>query len=171
MTSTHGDTPRVPKALQPSVEQICALTDSFCADHLDGEYAQLCRGLVAKLARKRPSPLLRGDLRIWAAAAIHAVGSINFLFDRSQTPHLTVDQLCAFTGVAKGTMANKARLIRETLKTGQYDPEFCRRALLEHHPYAWLIELDGLIVDARALPAHLQAAARQRGLIPDLHQV
>jgi hypothetical protein len=63
-------------------------------------------------------------------------------------------------------MANKARLIRETLETGQYDPEFCRRELLEHHPYAWLIELDGLIVDARALPAHLRAAARQRGLIP-----
>jgi hypothetical protein len=82
-----------------------------------------------------------------------------------------VDQLCAFTGVAKGTIANKARLIRETLKTGQYDPEFCRRELLEHHPYAWLIELDGLIVDARALPAHLQAAARQRGLIPELPQI
>jgi hypothetical protein len=33
--------------------------------------------------------------------------------------------------------------------------------LLEHHLYAWMIELDGLIVDARALPAHRQAAARQ----------
>jgi hypothetical protein len=43
--------------------------------------------------------------------------------------------------------------------------------LLEHHPYAWLIEIDGLIVDARALPEHLQAAARQRGLIPDLPHV
>jgi hypothetical protein len=171
MTSTHVDTRRVPKALQSHVEQIDALTDSFCAEHLDGEYAQLCRGLVAKLARKRPSPLLRGDLRIWAAAAIHAVGSINFLFDRSQTPHLTAEQLCTLMGVSKSTTANKARLIRETLKTGQHDPEFCRRELLEKHPFAWLIELDGFIVDARALPEHLQAAARQRGLIPDLPPV
>jgi hypothetical protein len=65
---------------------------------------------------------VRGDPRIWAAAAVHAIGSINFLFDRSQTPHLTVEQLCSFTGVSKSTMANKARLIRETLKTGQFDP-------------------------------------------------
>jgi hypothetical protein len=171
MTSTHVGTRRVPKALQPCVEQICTLTDSFCTDHLDAEYAQLCRGIVAKLARKRPSPLLRGDLRIWAAAAIHAIGSINFLFDRAQTPHLTVEQLAAFTGVSESTMANKAKLIRETLKTGQCDPEFCRRELLEHRPYAWLIELNGLTVDARSLPEDLQAAARQRGLIPDLAQV
>ncbi len=33
------------------------------------EYAELIRKLIAKLARKRPSPLVRGDLRIWAAAA------------------------------------------------------------------------------------------------------
>jgi hypothetical protein len=43
----------------------------------------VCRRLVARLARKRPSPLVRGDMRIWAAGAIHAVGQVNFLFDRS----------------------------------------------------------------------------------------
>ncbi len=48
---------------------------------LDAEYASLCRKLVAKLARKRPSPLERGDRRIWAAGAIYAVGANNFLFD------------------------------------------------------------------------------------------
>ncbi len=41
------------------------------------------RKLVVKLARKRPSPLARGDLRIWAGAAIYAVGTVNFLFVNS----------------------------------------------------------------------------------------
>jgi hypothetical protein len=49
--------------------------------------------LVARLARKRPSPLVRGDARIWAAGAIYAVGQVNFLFDRAQDPHSTADQL------------------------------------------------------------------------------
>ncbi|MEA2139889.1 MAG: hypothetical protein QOG56_3039 [Solirubrobacteraceae bacterium] len=33
---------------------------------------------------------------------------------------------------------------------------------------AWLVEVDGLVVDARALPADTQDDARRRGLIPDL---
>ncbi|MGH2945234.1 MAG: DUF6398 domain-containing protein [Solirubrobacteraceae bacterium] len=58
---------RVPKALRPKFEEICAFTDRFCAERLDAEYAELCRKLVGRLARKRPSPLERGDPRIWAA--------------------------------------------------------------------------------------------------------
>jgi hypothetical protein len=33
---------------------------------------------------------------------------------------------------------------------------------------AWMIEVNGLVVDARMLPPELQAEARRRGLIPDL---
>jgi hypothetical protein len=158
----------VPRALRPDVEQIVALTDEFCAEHLDAEYATLCALLVAKLSRKRPSPLLRGDMRIWAAAAIYAIGSVNFLFDRSQPLHLTGDDLSDLTGVAKSTMANKAKQIRDLLGIGQLDLEFCRRDMIERHPYAWHVQVDGLIVDARMLPAALQAECRRRGLIPSL---
>lgn len=64
--------PRVPKALRAQVEAISALTDAYCAARLDAEYAELCRRLTARLARKRPSPLMRGDLRIWAAGVLYA---------------------------------------------------------------------------------------------------
>jgi hypothetical protein len=159
---------KVPPALRPDVEQIVALTDGFCAEHLDAEYARLCARLVAKLSRKRPSPLLHGDLRIWAAATIYTVGSVNFLFDRSQPLHLTGDDLSDLTGVPKSTMANKAMQIRGLLGLGRLDLEFCRHDLIERHPSAWYVQLDGLIVDARMLPATLQDECRRRGLIPDL---
>jgi hypothetical protein len=159
---------KVPRAVRPDVEQIVALTDGFCAEHLDAEYARLCARLVAKLSRKRPSPLLRGDLRIWAAAAIYAVGSVNFLFDRSQPLHLTGDDLSDLTGVPKSTMANKAKQIRDLLGLGRLDLEFCRHDLIERQPWAWYVQVDGVIVDARMLPAALQEECRSRGLIPDL---
>jgi hypothetical protein len=159
---------KVPKGLRDEVAKVFTLTDRFCAEHLDDEYAELCRRLVAKLARKRPSPLDRGDLRIWAAAAIYTVGQSNFLFDRSQVPHLTGDDLSTLTGVPKSTMANKAKLIRRALGLHQLDVEFCRRELLMRHPTAWLIEIEGFIVDARAMPPQIQDEARRRGLIPDL---
>lgn len=167
-TRSSLDGLNVPRALRPDVEQIVALTEAFCLEHLDGEYARLCARLVAKLSRKRPSPLLRGDLRIWAAAAIYTVGSVNFLFDRAQPLHLTGDDLSDLTGVPKSTMANKAKQIRDLFGLGRLDLEFCHRDMIERHPTAWYVQVDGLIVDARMLPAALQQECRRRGLIPDL---
>jgi len=159
---------RIPEPLRHAVEEIFKLTDPFCAEHLDAEYSELVRKLIGKLARKRPSPLARGDLRIWAAAGIYVVGSVNFLFDRTQRPHLTGDDLSALTSVPKSTLANKAKLIRDVLRIGQMEPEFCRRELLASNPMAWMISVDGFIVDARTMPPEVQEEARRRGLIPDL---
>ena len=159
---------RIPEALRHEAQEIFRLTDPFCAEHLDAEYGELCRKLVAKLARKRPSPLARGDLRIWAGAVIYTIGSVNFLFDRSQHPHLTGDQLSALTGVPKRTLAAKAKLIHDLLRIGPMEPEFCRREILDSHPLAWLISVNGVIVDARDMSPEIQAVARQKGLIPEL---
>jgi hypothetical protein len=57
-TRSIDDSLRIPAALRHDVEQIFKLTDPFCAEHLDAEYGELVRKLVAKLARKRPSPFL-----------------------------------------------------------------------------------------------------------------
>jgi hypothetical protein len=141
---------RIPKALQAEVEAISTLTDAFCAEQLDPEYAELCRRLVAKLARKRPSPLARADLRFWAAAVLYTVGSLNFLFDRSQPLHLSADELTVLTGVPKSTMANKAKRIRDLLGLGPLACEFWRRDLLERSGLAWLVVVNGIAVDALA---------------------
>jgi hypothetical protein len=45
------------------LEAIEGMTDAFCRDYLNDGYAVLCRNLTAALARKRPSPLLRGSPR------------------------------------------------------------------------------------------------------------
>ncbi len=161
---------RIPEALRNQVEAIFALTDEFCSQHLDAEYAELCRKLVAKLARKRPSPLLRGDLRIWAGAAIYTVGNVNFLFDRSQSPHLSAGDLSNLIGSPQRTLADKSKLIRDLLNIDIAEPEFCRRKLLKNHPYAYLVQMKdtGFIVDARTLPPEVQLDFRRRGIIPDL---
>ncbi len=159
---------RIPAALRGRAQQIIDVTDMACREHLDDEYGLLTRRLVARLARKRPSPLVRGDARIWAAGAIYAVGQVNFLFDRAQTPHLTAKQLAEALGVVQTTMANKAGIINRTLGIGIFEPELTRAETIEQHPMAWLVEVDGFIVDARTLPAGLQDEARRRGLIPDL---
>ncbi|MDX6725358.1 MAG: hypothetical protein QOK49_163 [Baekduia sp.] len=66
------------------------------------------------------------------------------------------------------TMANKAGIINRMLDVGIFEPDLTRVAVIEQHPMAWLVEVDGFIVDARTLPDELQDQARRRGLIPDL---
>lgn len=162
----QAPTPRVPAAIQPVFEQIISMTDAFSNEHLDAGYAELCVKMAAKLARKRPSPLARGDRRIWAAGIVYAAGRVNFLFDPSQHPHLRTDDLADLIGVKQTTMANKGRLIMDTLHIGLMDPEYTRRDMLDRNPMAWLIQVDGIIVDARSLPEELQVQAWQKGLIP-----
>lgn len=159
---------RIPSAVRTAANAVIDITDGTCRDHLDEEYGRLSRRLVGRLARKRPSPLMRGDLRIWAAGVLYVIGQINFLFDPTQQPHLTTAQLAAAVGAKQTTMANKAGMINRLLNIGIYEPELTRIAVLEQHPVAWIVELDGFLVDARQLPDELQAEARRRGLIPDL---
>jgi Domain of unknown function (DUF6398) len=165
MTDSAG-TPKLPAAVRPIFNEVTAITDAFCTEQLDAEYARLCDKLAAKLARKRPSPLLRGDRRIWAAGIVYAIGRVNFLADPHQRPHMRTDELASLLGVKQTTMANKGRRIMDTLHIGLMDPEYCRRDLLDRNPLAWMLQVDGLVVDAHWLPEAVQVEAWQRGLIP-----
>jgi hypothetical protein len=95
---------RIPASMMPVAEQATAVTDKVCADLLDAEYADLARHVVAKLARKRPSPLLSGRAATWAGGVVWALGQVNFLFDRSTEPHIAHDDLADAFGLSKSTL-------------------------------------------------------------------
>jgi Domain of unknown function (DUF6398) len=162
----RGEDYRVPVAVRPVFEEIAGIAEAFCRQHLDGEYAQLSIALTAKLARKRPSPLSRGDRRIWASAVIYALGRVNFLSDPSQALHLPTEALARLLGVKQTTMATKGRSVMDLLGLDHFDTEFCLPSRLASHPTAWLVSINGLLYDARTLPVELQAECARRGLIP-----
>ena len=157
---------KIPKGLRPVVEEIVGITDSVCLSVLDEEYADLARRAVAKLARKRPSPLQAGRRATWAAGVVYALGHVNFLSDPASQPCVTADQLSAAFGVAKSTMSSKARQVRDLLRISHFSPEFQRADVVAQNPLAWIIDMNGLAVDARHVPPDIQAEAFQRGLIP-----
>ncbi|MCM8578570.1 DUF6398 domain-containing protein, partial [Accumulibacter sp.] len=106
-------TQQIPKAMAEKFAAITSLTDAFCEKMLNEEYRQMIQAVVGALARKRPSPLLRGMEKVWAAAAVHAVGRINFLDDPSQKPHCKSRVIYEFFGIAESTGQNKSKEIRE----------------------------------------------------------
>jgi Domain of unknown function (DUF6398) len=155
----------VPKAMAEYHQRLIALTDAFCRDHLDEEYAELARHAAAALCRKRPSPVLSGGINTWACAIVYALGQVNFLGDKSSHPHMSMQDLCMRFGVAASTAGNKAKAVREAIGIRQWDH---RWLLKKNHELGlvWYIDVNGLMVDVRRSPRRLQEAAYKRGLIP-----
>ncbi len=164
MSKSKG--PSVPKDMLPWYEAITKLTDAVCREHLTEEYASLARDMAAALCRKRPSPLLQGYVNSWASGILVALGRINWLFDRSQDLHFTIAEISGFFGISQSTGSAKATQIQKALKIKPVDPKWTLQSRLDDHPLAWLIELNGFLVDARMLPKEIQEKASQAGLIP-----
>ena len=156
----------IPKRMRPACEAILAITDTFCHEHLNAEYAHLCQRLVATLARKRPSPLAYGEARTWACGVVYAIGRVYFLSDKSQTPHMSTARLCELFGVGKSTASAKGNLMMNTLGVIPLDPRWCLPSRLADNPLAWMLKVNGVIVDIRCAPREVQEEAFRRGLIP-----
>ena len=122
------------------------MTAAFCEEHLDAEYKQLSEKLIVKLARKRSVPFLHGRTEIWAAAIIHTLGSINFLFDKSFEPYLTPSDICEYFGTSKSTTGQKATLIRKMLNMGYYDSEFSTQRMQRNNPFSRMVMINGFMV-------------------------
>jgi hypothetical protein len=158
----------VPKAMQAVFEAIVERTDAVCRAHLNEEYAQMSRYLAAALCRKRPSPLLSGRLDIWACAIVYTIGSVNFLFDKTQTPSMSTAELCALFGVSPSSAGGKATAIRKMFDMYQMDPDWSLPSRIDDNPLVWMISVDGFIVDLRYESRELQEEALRLGLIPFL---
>jgi hypothetical protein len=158
----------IPAAAKPAYEAIVALTDAFCREHLNEEYATLCRRLAEKLARKRPSPLQGGKPATWASGIVRTIGWVNFLDDSSQTPHMKMTDIDKAFGVGASTGQAKSKTIRTLLKMRPLDPEWTLPSRMEQNPMAWMIQVNGILVDARRMPRQIQEEAYRQGLIPYL---
>ena len=147
---------------------LTALTDAFCHERLNDDYAELARRALAALCRKRPSPVLSGRANTWACGVIYALGQVNFLDDKSMIPFLRMQDVCTGFGVSPSTGGNKAKAVRDALGIGQWDHRWMLPGRLRSTSLVWLLQVDGLAVDVRGMPRPIQAAARDRGLIPYL---
>ena len=157
---------KVPDSMRSVYEQIVELTNAFCKEHLNEEYAQMIRYATAALCRKRPSPVTRGRINTWACGITYAIGSVNYLFDRSQTPSISAAALCDAFGVAQKTGAAKAKIVRDLFGMFQMHPDWSLESLVAENPLIWMIQVNGLIMDARRMPREVQEIAYNKGLIP-----
>lgn len=147
--------------IEEKKQTILDLVRGFCVQKLDEEYFELAERLIQKLGRKRNVPFITGKAENWAAAIIHALGTINFLFDKSFEPYISVSEINNYFGTSKSTTGNKSQQIREMLKLDRWGSEFSTKKMQESNPIANLVMVDGLIVPLNSLPEQYQEAVRQ----------
>jgi hypothetical protein len=145
---------------------IVGLIDQFCKEYLNDEYAALCRKLAEKLARKRPSPLLHGSPNTWASGIVRTIGSVNFLHDKSQKPHMRLSDIDAGFGISESSGAAKLAMIRKMLKIHPLDHEWTLPSRMDDNPLVWMLNVNGFMMDVRHAPREVQEIAFNKGLIP-----
>jgi hypothetical protein len=151
------------RMIEEKTQQLIGMTGSFCQQFLDEDYRQLCEKLIRKMSRKRAVPFLSGRMEIWAAAVVYALGSINFLFDKSFDPYATGEDIGNFFGTSKSTTAQKSRVIRDMFKMGYYDKEFSTARMRESNPFSNFVTINGFVVDKRQLPPAIQEMLKRTG--------
>lgn len=149
-----------------SLEAVIERTDQFCKEHLNEEYAMLCRKLAEKLSRKRPSPLLGGNLDAWASGIVRAIGGVNYLHDKSQTPYMRATDIDAYFGISASSGATKSAAIRKMVRMYPGDHHWTLPSQLANNSLVWIVEVRGMPVDVRLAPREVQEIAFKKGLIP-----
>ena len=137
------------------------LTGAFCRQKLDDDYFQLCEKLIKKLGRKRDVPFQSGKIEIWAAAVVYAIGSINFLFDKSFEPYMSAEQIGEYCDTKISTVSNKARQIKDMFNMWHFSPEFSTQRMMENNPFNKMVMVDGFIVPLDSIPEDLQELVRK----------
>jgi hypothetical protein len=145
---------------------VIGLIEQFCDEHLNEEYKVLCCKLAEKLGRKRPSPLLQGSPNAWAAGIVRAIGGVNFLQDKSQTPYMKSTDIDYCLGTSPSSGAAKLAAIRKMFKMHQLDPNWTLPSRLNDNPMVWMLQINGFMMDVRHAPRELQEIAFNKGLIP-----
>ena len=97
----------VPKAMSARYMEIAEIIEKFCDEKLDAEYKDICLRALAKLCRKRPSPVASGKANTWACGIIYAIGANNFIFDKSQSLSMTAVDIAGWFGLSKSTAGTK----------------------------------------------------------------
>jgi len=144
--------------------KLLELSGAFCTQKLNDEYFQLSQKLIKKLGRKRDVPFKSGKIEIWAAGIIHALGLINFLFDKSAEPYVTVNEINDFFGTKQSTVTGKSKQIRDLLKLSYFDKEFSTGKMTNNNPLNNMVMIDGFIAPLDSLPEDMQTMVKQARL-------
>jgi hypothetical protein len=131
------------------VAEVAGKIEAFGRTSLDPEHTILALKLCDKIGKMRKMSIQRGRTDIWAAAIIHVIARLNFLFDPGNEVHITADELNAFFGTKKSTVSSKAGMIQKSANILLGDPDFSSEKMA--NMFSFYETEDGFIIPGSLL--------------------
>lgn len=96
-------------------EEIVDKIKSFSSEYLNEEYESICVKAAETLCLNNEDKLKKGKSFSWAAGIVHAIGTINDLFDSKEKPYIKATDLYKEFGVSGSTGASKSKEVKTLL--------------------------------------------------------
>ncbi|BCZ48008.1 hypothetical protein psyc5s11_40750 [Clostridium gelidum] len=96
-------------------EEIIDKIKSFSSEYLSDEYKNICIGAAETLFLNNEEQLKKGKSLSWAAGIVHAIGTINNLFDSKEEPYIKATDLYKAFGVSGSTGSTKSKEVQKLL--------------------------------------------------------
>ena len=87
--------------------KLIKLVEDFCDEYLNEEYKDLSLTLVNEIGERRGKP------EIWASGVIYAISETNFLFDKTNNPHITSDDICIYFNTKLSKVSARSKIIKD----------------------------------------------------------
>ena len=96
-------------------EEIIDKIISFSNEYLNDEYKNICIGAAETLFLNNEEQLKKGKSFSWAVGIVHAIGTVNNLFDSKEEPYIKAADLYKEFGVSSSTGSSKSKEVKNLL--------------------------------------------------------
>lgn len=112
-------------------DSIKELIEEFGSRHFTPEYITFAFNLCDKISITPGLDILRGQKSIWAAAIVHLIARLNFLFDAGAEVVLTPALICTHFKTNKSTVGNRASQIQKFCAIEPGARGYCRQEIVD----------------------------------------
>ncbi|OOM72328.1 ST7 protein [Clostridium puniceum] len=116
-------------------EEIINKIKSFSNEYLNEEYENICVKATETLFFNNEDKLKKGKSFSWAVGIVHAIGTVNNLFDSKEEPYIKAVDLYKEFGVSSSTGSSKSKEVKNLLNLSKENTK-------------WLIEKEKSIQEA-----------------------
>lgn len=96
-------------------EEIVDKIKKFSSEYLNEEYEKICVKAAETLCLNNEDKLMKSKSFSWAAGIVHAIGTINDLFDSKEEPYIKATDLYKEFGVSSSTGSSKSKEVKTLL--------------------------------------------------------
>lgn len=102
-------------------EEVKEILNNFCNNYLNEEYKIVSNKLCEVIIEKDENLLIKGKSSAWACGIIHAIGSVNNLFNKDNEVYIKAGDLYKNLEVSSSTGLARSKKIQELVKISEDD--------------------------------------------------